>query len=457
MHCASCERLIETRLRTVPGVTGVRASVATGQVTLSGRGKLPAARTLSALLSDEGYVITETKPAADTNRLGKIARAAGLVLLFLAALLALERLGLAGLITPGDSASLPALFGLGLVAGLSSCAALVGGILLSLCANSRGSHWQAPVTFVGGRLASFTLAGALLGTVGERASLSPTTAAALVLLAVAFMAITGLRNLGWTALGRLLPGPRLGLPIGNGSRSGALGMAVAGALTVFVPCGFTLSAQALAALSGSALAGAGAMLAFALGTAPSLLALGLSATGLARRPQYSRRLTALTGAALVAFALYSANAQLNVLGLPSASDLGTLVATRSQAQAATGPALPRVTVSSSLPTAAPPQDEVGLAPMVEGVQVLQMEAGPYYYTPSHFRLRAGVPARWEITDRGASGCTNAIISPGLFPDRVDLKRGGVVVKEFVPERPGLYKFSCWMGMVAGTIEVIEAS
>ena len=421
-------------------------------MTLSGRGKLPAARTLSALLSDEGYVITETKPAADTNRLGKIARLPGW---YCSSWPPCWRWS--------DwvwRASSPRR--LSLIAGALRaraggrsvlCAALVG----ASCSACAPTPWQ-PLAGTGhlrrGRLASFT-GGSTSGhrwregipvTDHCRGARAPCRC---------FHGHHRLEEPGLDHAGACCRGHAWGFlsatAPGRGARDGGRRR-----LTVFV-LRLHPERAGLAALSGSALAGAGAMLAFALGTAPSLLALGLSATGLARRPQYSRRLTALTGAALVAFALYSANAQLNVLGLPSASDLGTLVATRSQAQAATGPALPRVTVSSSLPTAAPPQDEVGLAPMVEGVQVLQMEAGPYYYTPSHFRLRAGVPARWEITDRGASGCTNAIISRGLFPDRVDLKRGGVVVKEFVPERPGLYKFSCWMGMVAGTIEVIEAS
>ena len=29
------------------------------------------------------------------------------------------------------------------------------------------------------------------------------------------------------------------------------------------------------------------------------------------------------------------------------------------------------------------------------------------------------------------------------------------MKEFTPKEPGIYKFSCWMGMVSGTIEVVD--
>jgi plastocyanin domain-containing protein len=63
--------------------------------------------------------------------------------------------------------------------------------------------------------------------------------------------------------------------------------------------------------------------------------------------------------------------------------------------------------------------------------------------------------RWEIEDVGTSGCTNAIVAKGLFPDEIPLTPGKVSVKEFTPTRPGKYKFSCWMGMVSGIIEVVE--
>lgn len=465
MHCAACERLLETRLRSLPGITRARAYASRGLVTLHGKGVAPSAEALSRLFHDEGYTLSDDKPSAGSFRLRRAGMAVGLVGLLLAALLLLERVGLGGLVAPAESASLPALFGLGVVAGLSTCAALVGGILLTLCtAPEQAGRWQAPVAFLAGRLISFAAVGAALGAIGQRASLSPEASSLLVLIAVAIMALTGLRNLGWAGAGRLVPSLRLpspwstrqASPLGPGGMPSGAAMAGAGALTVLVPCGFTLTAQALAALSGSALSGAGAMLAFALGTSPSLLVLGLTTTGLSLRPRYSRPLRTLTGAALIAFALYSANAQMNVLGLPSLSDLSAVAARPIPATiAAAVPAIPRATVTSSLPTPDLSNVDESLAPLENGVQVLRMDALAYAYTPSYFRVRAGVPVRWEIADRGTSGCTNAVVSRGLFPERLELARGRVTVKEFVPNDPGLYKFSCWMGMVAGAIEVVE--
>jgi len=100
-------------------------------------------------------------------------------------------------------------------------------------------------------------------------------------------------------------------------------------------------------------------------------------------------------------------------------------------------------------------NEEGLAPIINGKQILKMNASAYNYSPSHFKVKVGVPVRWEITDKGTSGCTNAIISKNLFDGEIPLTPGKISVKEFTPTKPGKYKFSCWMGMVSGIIEVVD--
>jgi plastocyanin domain-containing protein len=84
-----------------------------------------------------------------------------------------------------------------------------------------------------------------------------------------------------------------------------------------------------------------------------------------------------------------------------------------------------------------------------------MEASASSYSPDSFTVRAGVPVRWEITDTGTSGCTNAVISKDLFEGQVSLTHGKTSVKEFTPDEPGRYRFSCWMGMVTGEIVVVD--
>jgi plastocyanin domain-containing protein len=49
------------------------------------------------------------------------------------------------------------------------------------------------------------------------------------------------------------------------------------------------------------------------------------------------------------------------------------------------------------------------------------------------------------------------MSRSLFEGQIDLVDGTTSVKEFTSPKPGVYKFSCWMGMVSGTVEVVDAS
>ncbi|MBU3935395.1 cupredoxin domain-containing protein, partial [Patescibacteria group bacterium] len=133
------------------------------------------------------------------------------------------------------------------------------------------------------------------------------------------------------------------------------------------------------------------------------------------------------GILVLFFAFFNINAQLNVLGVNSLNDIKL-------------------------------KEEVvldDLAPIENEKQILEMSASSAGYKPNYFKIRAGVPVVWKIKDDGTSGCTNAVIARDLFFGEIRLTRGETSVKEFTAQKPGKYKFSCWMGMVSGTIEVVE--
>jgi plastocyanin domain-containing protein len=142
------------------------------------------------------------------------------------------------------------------------------------------------------------------------------------------------------------------------------------------------------------------------------------------------------GVLVLFFALYNINAQLNLLGLPSLSDV-------------------KFNYSVQIRSEKNDSEEKDLPQIINGKQLIKMKASSYGYEPDYFKVRAGIPVRWEIEAGNVSGCTNAVISRGLFPDEIVLTPGKVSVKEFTPQNPGKYKFSCWMGMVSGIIEVVD--
>ncbi len=135
MHCASCEILIEKKLIELPDVKSVEASNQKGRVIIEVKGPGPSIGQLNKLFSEAGYTFShEPFKGSDDD---VVDRYAGMKVLtgFVVAIglfLLLDRMGFAKFVSVNSKSSLPTFLLLGVVAGLSSCAALVGGLVLSM-------------------------------------------------------------------------------------------------------------------------------------------------------------------------------------------------------------------------------------------------------------------------------------------------------------------------------------
>src|SRR3990167_5526969 len=450
MHCASCEVLIEKKLAALKEIKSVEASADKGSVFIVYDGEKPNTNRLNKIFRRENYFFSDQpiKIAEEKNG-NDFFTIAGTALFIIAGFFLLKNSGLAGLINVNSTSSLPSFFLLGLLAGISTCAALVGGIILSM-----SKQWhelyareatvvhklQPHLLFNAGRLVSYAFFGAVLGALGSQLRISLTFSSLLVMGVSLIMLLLGLQMLGVKAFQKFqftLP-KSITRRIADESRfKGRFLPFLMGAATFFLPCGFTITAQGLALLSGSALQGGLIMFSFALGTALSLLTIGLSSVTFASRPHLSGSFLKVAGVVVLFFALFNINSQLNALGAPSLSNFSLKAAT-------------------SATNGAAKTDDKGLPAMVNGVQVIKMEASSQGYKPNYFKVRAGAPVRWEIADTGTSGCTNAVLARGLFSGQVDLTPGTTSIKEFTVTKSGKYKFSCWMGMISGVIEAVSA-
>ncbi|MDO8551269.1 MAG: sulfite exporter TauE/SafE family protein [bacterium] len=451
MHCASCEMLIEEKLIQLPEVEAIDASAPKGMVTIYTEGKKPSLETLNNLLKEDNYCACEEceLPVKEEEGLntGSLLTSLAIAVAVFLGFLFLNNMGVSGLLNVSASSSLPAFLLFGLLAGVSTCAALTGGIVLSMSQqwqegfaknDSLTEKMKPHILFNIGRLASYTLVGGLLGIIGSRLQLSLTVSAMLVIAVSIFMILNGLKMLGVPSLAKF----QIALPksITHKARDqknfqGKYMPTLMGFLTFLLPCGFTITTESMALLSGNPIQGALIMFAFALGTLPGLLVIGFSSIKLGNS-SYSHQFLRVAGALVLLFAVFNINAQFNVLGLPTLNSLNT-----------------NTVVAVSDPAAG--QTDKTLAPIVNGKQLIQMQASSRGYAPNYFKIRAGMPVRWEITDTGTSGCTNAVIANGLFQGQIALTPGQVSSKEFTVEKPGKYRFSCWMGMISGSIEVVS--
>ena len=438
MHCGACEVLIEKKLVEEFNVKTADASLNTNKVKITFLGEKPDLDRLNASLKDLGYKFSEnTKQPQGLGETSKhLFQFAVALAVVLSGFFALKAFGLADLsskVILNSNSSFLAFFLFGLVAGVSTCAALVGGLLISLT-----QKWQNKakpfVQFNVGRLVSYAFFGGILGVIGGVFQFSLTFSSIIAIVVAVVMLVLGLQMLGLTIPVNFALPKAIGHTAAGDTFQTKYGPPAVGALTFFLPCGFTLIAQGLALASGRFITGALMMLSFALGTLPTLALISFSSVKFGGNNKFSFVFTRVSGVLVVLFALFTINAQLGVLGTVNFSDVR-------QKLIAIGTGEFIQSTAAELPV------------MVEGKQILNMTATAGGYSPDYLTVKAGVPVKWQITNSGANGCTSSIVSKGLIAGAVNLKPG-VNTVEFTAPSPGLYKFSCWMGMFTGTIQAI---
>jgi len=455
MHCSSCEILIEKKLLYFKNIKAVDASTGKGEVIVEYEGDRPNPERLNEIFKEENYIFNDSDEKLKnkvkgpegvplgSRRTNPTLVAFNIAIFIIIGFLVLDKIGIVDFLSLNSTSSLFAFFGFGILAGLSSCAALVGGIVLSMSKqwNSLYSQeasvlkkLQPHIMFNIGRFVSYVVLGGALGLIGSRLQISPLVTAYLIVVISFLMIALGLQMLGVKAFQKFQMGYPLGLPksatkyIANENNfQSKYAPFLMGALTFFLPCGLTITAQSLSLLSGSAITGAMIMGAFALGTIPTLLFIGLSSVKFSSKPNTALTFSKVAGFLVLFFALFNISNQMNVLGINI-----------NQNQAQVGNV-----------------NQNDLPPIIDGKQVIKMTASGSGNSPNYFKVKVRVPVKWEITGGNSLGCNGAIISTNLFDGVINLTPGQVSVKEFTPQNIGKYGFSCTMGMIRGTIEVIN--
>jgi sulfite exporter TauE/SafE len=332
---------------------------------------------------------------------------------------------------------------LGLTAAVSTCMAMVGGLVLGFSAShaaavgATGSALPAFTTrmrpqfaFNAGRIIGFGILGAALGAIGSTVGL-PTRIMGVLALAVAVvMFLLGIRLTGisprmaaWSP--RLPAGLAglLGIDAAAGRPYSDVRTALVGAATFFLPCGFTQAVQVYALSTGTPLTAGVIMATFAVGTTPGLLAVASVpeiATG-------RRRGTVLqvVGVVVLAFSLINVTSGLRLLG-----------------------------VSSAAPAASAEQQVSANVTVLNGVQTVRMTQSPEGYLPADTIVRAGIPITWVIDATSQWDCSAYLRVPALGLS-ADLKDGTNTI-DLPALPPGVVPFTCVMGMYSGNLIAVDA-
>ncbi|QQS20470.1 MAG: sulfite exporter TauE/SafE family protein [Candidatus Moraniibacteriota bacterium] len=445
MHCRSCEIVLDEALRGVPGVSKTHISSRKGEARIFFGDREPDDSQIQEAIESSGYGVGHSSRPPFFSRNGEdyldLILAA---ILFVVLFSAIRFFGVENIesMLPSSPQNLGIVFVIGAVAGVSTCLALVGGLVLGVSArfaeaNPTLSSWKKfrpHLFFHAGRLGAFVIGGGILGLLGSAFSFSPTFSGAVFLFAAVALLLLGIKLLGIfprierfsltlpPSVSRLF---RAGKRVSNDTYRDRDAV-FSGVLSFFLPCGFTQAIQVFAAGSASAISGALILGVFAVGTAPGLLGIGALASFLTGK--VGRIFFRLSGLLVLFFALLTFGNAVRLFSLEGVSVLSS--ASRDSGKEE------KTSLSNSSETS---------------VQVVHMEENARGYEPDTLRIQKGRPVLWIITARSPYSCASSLVVPKLGI-RTTLVMGENRF-EFTPTEVGTIPFSCSMGMYKGVFIV----
>lgn len=443
MHCKSCELLVEGKVKKINGVTGVDADYSKSEVKITYHDHRPDTEDLRRAISDAGYEVgSSVKLTFFSHDIDAYKDLGWAFLLLVILYFFLKGIGIENLLkidTSSQAITVPIVLIIGMTAGFSTCMALVGGLILGLSSRHVRKHPEATamqkfrphIFFNLGRILGYAFFGAILGTIGSAFKLSATVNGLIIIFVGLVMLLMSLQLVEifprFSNFKLTLPkavAKALGVKDDEReySNKGAMGL---GALTFFIPCGFTQAMQLYAMSSGSLINGALIMGLFALGTAPGLLTIG----GLTSvvKGRFGRIFFKLAGIAVFFFAIFNISNGYTLSGLQifddSKNNQNNIISTDSN-----------VTIEN-------------------GVQIVHMVEDSKGYTPNHFTIKKDLPVKWIIDAQEPYSCASSMVVPKLNISK-QLVAGENVI-EFTPTTVGKINFSCSMGMYTGYFNIIE--
>ena len=423
MTCTACEKRVEKTVNKLDGVSKIKASF-TGQFAeIEYDNTVISTSEIKKAINGAGY---STESSKDYKFIGILVVVAAVALL--------------GMNTSGfdmeaklTNASYAVLFMVGILTSIH-CVGMCGGIMLSQSINkestSKFDAMKPALLYNLGRVASYTIIGGIIGAIGSVFALSLGAQAGMQIFAGVFMVMMGLNMAGFSAFRKFQIKIKLPMAFYKLQAKPKTPFLV-GFLNGFMPCGPLQTMQLFALGTGSAVAGALSMFVFALGTVPLMLTFG-AISGLLSKG-YTKKLLKFSGVLVVVLGVIMSNRGLALAGMnmsPMAL-MGKIGAFGTE------------NVASANTTKATIKD---------GVQYLDMTASYQGYTPDVLYVQKDMPVKWIVDGKELTSCNSKIVIPAL---KVEQKlQQGLNTIEFTPGDEDL-SFSCWMGMISGTIKVVD--
>lgn len=424
MHCVSCEMLIKQSSETIDGVKVEYISASAGVMDIEVSNEILLPQIQKAII-DAGYTILDSKPKQNKREINRKHLLTSVVIVGIFAVIFYKLDVVQYLPSIGDNLSFGVALLMGVIASVSTCLAIVGSIVIwfSEFGDTKigtKEHVKTQLAFQAGRIGWFFLLGGLLGLLGKAIALSLT--ATTILTIIVWIVVLWM----WLHLLKLAPNiTSTGLHLPKSWSEKTLTTKnpafapIIGALTFFLPCGFTLSMQLIAINTGNFLQWGLAMALFAVWTAPVLFAVGLWSSYI--KEKKFKLLHTIIWTLIVFFGIF--------MIMNGRRLLGWLTSTPNNNQ----------NITSS--TTGYERVEVGHDGLNTVPEIITLTAGKNYelvITPSE-------NGKW---------CMVSLLIPGLDRTVNRIIKGQPITYKFANIQKGIYNIVCWtMGMYQGKIIV----
>lgn len=480
MTCINCQNKIEKALSSLSGVQEVSVSFKNATARFTYDEERISLEEIEQKIRELDYEVLSDKERPD------ISRVISLLVIIIALYVLLQQLGLLNLLVPSQLADSSMGYGMLFVVGLLTslhCIAMCGGIGLSQCLpQSMGNGEQAKASFLPsvlynfGRVISYTAVGFLLGLIGmligggTGVGIPTLFQGILKLIAGGIMVIMGINMLGifpWLRRLNIRMPSFISRKIGS-KKATERRPFIVGLLNGLMPCGPLQSMQILALASGNPLTGALSMLLFSLGTVPLMLGLGTLTSALGRKFAHTVTNVGAVLVAVLGLSMLSQGGSLSGM-LPPSRLLFIVIALAVIGIIASIPIKRKVYRAISIIVSVIViffaggiveqynEEKAGAnnstVRIVDGVQIVESTLAPGQYPD--IMVQAGMPVKWTIhaPDGSINGCNYKVIIQRYSIEYV-FEEGDNVI-EFTPTQAETVSYTCWMGMIRGSITVTE--
>ena len=439
MTCINCQSRIWNALKLRPELTKIAVSYEESRAEFDYDPEKIKIEEVIKIIENLGYPVIP----AEQFRKRRFLQAAAEIFVIAVLFLVLQHWGILNHLAPDSLAETGMGYGMLFVIGLITsvhCIAMCGGINLSQTLQKKDpdteeiskTMFRNTLSYNVGRVVSYTVIGGVLGAIGGLAGIGDSLQTSTVfqgmlkLLAGIIMVVMGVNMLG------IFPGLRkikIRMPFLKGSSLRKKRMPfLVGLCNGFMPCGPLQSMQIVALASGNVLTGAFSMFCFSLGTVPLMLGFGSVFSVLGKK--FTRQILKIGAILVVVMGLAMMNQGSTLSGFGSSTGTQPVTAEKENIDS---------------------DDPVDPAVEKDGVQYVSstLKSGQY----PDITVKAGEPVKWEIQapEGSINGCNYKMILQDFGMEHTF--ENGENTIEFTPEKEGTYTYSCWMGMITGTIYV----